>query len=196
MISGSSENMKYLVSLKPPLDVCQRLESVQESLGLNLIRRPRGGLHCTLKVMRVGNEPKLVDKLEKINVDNFPLELELGDYALFNGRRLVVRIKPTISLILTHYRVLRSELGIHNRCRSKLMPSQFEGDQEREEIYGFFGSPYVGKFYSPHITLGRVREFPDELEDLSGLAFSCDKISVDRLLQGENNYRSLLKIPA
>lgn len=149
--------MKYLVHLRPPQPIIEYVETYRRSIQPNIASVSSNALHCTLMSARFheSDEPVLVQALETVLTS--PFSLEMGGLDRFEKDSLVTRIQPHDLLMRLHLDVIEKLRPFIKWDEMRKLPSEFQGDAERERIYQTYGSPFYAQFYQPHISLCHVK---------------------------------------
>lgn len=149
--------MKYLVYLKTPKKLQEKVEFYREPIAEQIKKVSSTGIHCTLMVSQFDQdkEEKMVDVLEGIVKSTFTASL-VGSVEDFGRGTLVAPLFETDPLRRLHYQVIRRLKPFIDREKVFPLSKQFSYDKDRISAYKRYGSPFFAQFYNPHLTICQV----------------------------------------
>lgn len=158
--------MKYLVHLQPSRELTDLTFSFRETFS-SVIATPKD-LHCTLMLLHASpyDEEKIIQALEPLS--HRPFTLVSSSLDLFAQHSLVLRLDPSPDLLRLHTKVLEALIPFVAYDETPPLEESYQHDERRIAAYVTYGSPYFGSFYSPHITLARVKQELFHRADLNG----------------------------
>ena len=146
--------MKYLAHLKLPQQCNELLDVYRAEIAPYITELPGSGSHITLFSGRfdLEHESNLISELKHIKSSSFSLSLE-DTFDIYDRNRLVLKVRPSIPLHLLHLDIIEHMQSYLNWTEIPAIPPLYASDTQRRKVYEQYGSPYVERFYSPHLSL-------------------------------------------
>ncbi len=136
---------KLVVHIEPSSELESRLKAVQDEIAPQ-VKSLQDPLHLTLYCSRFTDERAIVSALK--NIQQAPFALATDEFDHFDDDVFVIRVNSVGARAL-HSQVIEALRPYLNRAEisAPIQPAGFEENVRR------YGTPYVGKLYTPHITL-------------------------------------------
>ena len=170
--------MRYLAYLKPKSGFVDRLSAFTREIGDHITGAFNLAPYCNIYKANLDQtkQREIMAALEDIARTQNPLELKLGKLSVVDESVLTVTLEPSDQLKALHTRIIEA-LGEHV-VRPVAIPPEFAKDAKRIESIKKYGSPFVGEYHKPHLTLCYVDHgfnVPNT-EEFEGVPFEADRM--------------------